>query len=77
MSAPGVRGYVEAIEAHLRARRGVDHILSPRDFGLARSWHEAGVPLATVLVGMDRAFESAAIIKDGLAELRAQARPAS
>ena len=60
MSAPDVRGYVEAIEAHLRARRGVDHILSPRDFGLARSWHEAGVPLATVLVGMDRAFESAA-----------------
>ena len=54
-----VEAYVEAIEAHLRARRGVDHILSPRDFALARAWYEAGVPLATVLVGMDRAFEPA------------------
>jgi Arc/MetJ family transcription regulator len=52
--------YVEAIEAHLRARRGIDHILSPRDFALARSWHQAGVSLATVLVGMDRAFETGA-----------------
>lgn len=52
-----VEEYVEAIETHLRARRGVDHILSPSDFGLARTWHQAGVPLATVLVGIDRAFE--------------------
>src|SRR4051812_29435532 len=51
--------YVSAIETHLRARRGVEHILSPRDFALARAWHQAGVPLATVLVGMDRAFEQA------------------
>jgi hypothetical protein len=54
---PDLEAYVEAIEGHLRARRGVDHILSPRDFALARGWHAAGVPLATVLVGMDRAFE--------------------
>jgi len=54
---PGVEDYVSAIETHLRARRGVEHILSPRDFALARSWHNAGIPLATVLVGMDRAFE--------------------
>jgi hypothetical protein len=53
-----VEAYVEAIEAHLRARRGVDHILSPRDFAQARSWHQAGVPLATVLVGIDRAFDA-------------------
>jgi len=59
MKDPGLEEYVEAIEGHLRARRGVDHILSARDFALARGWHEAGVPLATVLVGMDRAFESA------------------
>ena len=55
-----VEAYVEAIEAHLRARRGAEHILSPRDFALARSWHQAGVPLATVLVGIDRAFDSGA-----------------
>ena len=58
MRDPGLEAYVEAIEGHLRARRGVDHILSPRDFALARAWHEAGVPLATVLVGIDRAFEA-------------------
>jgi hypothetical protein len=55
---PAVEAYVEAIEAHLRARRGVEHILSPRDFGLARGWHERGIPLATVLVGIDLAFEA-------------------
>ena len=32
-------------------------MLSPRDFALARGWHEAGVPLATVLVAIDAAFE--------------------
>jgi Arc/MetJ family transcription regulator len=58
VSPPDVQAYVEAIEGHLRARRGVDHILSPRDFALARAWHQSGVPLATVLVGMDRAFEA-------------------
>ena len=58
MKDPELEGYVEAIEGHLRARRGVDHILSPRDFALARAWHAAGVSLATVLVGMDRAFEA-------------------
>lgn len=57
MKDPALEEYVSAIETHLRARRGVDHILSPRDFALARTWYEAGVPLATVLVGMDRAFE--------------------
>jgi len=50
--------YVEGIEAVLRARRGADHVLSPRDFALARSWHEAGVPLAAVLVAIDLAFEA-------------------
>ena len=57
MKEVAVEEYVEAIETHLRARRGTEHILSPADFGLARSWHQAGVPLATVLVGIDRAFE--------------------
>jgi hypothetical protein len=53
-----LEAYVESIEKHFRARRGKDHVLSPRDFQLARSWHQAGVHLATVLVGIDRAFES-------------------
>lgn len=50
--------YVESIEASIRARRGKDHPLSPRDFALAKSWHEAGVPLATVLLGIDHAFDA-------------------
>jgi Arc/MetJ family transcription regulator len=58
MKDPDFEAYVDAIEGHFRARRGVDHILSPRDFALARTWHQAGVPLATVLVGIDRGFDS-------------------
>ncbi len=54
----GLATYVEAIETALRARRGRDHALSPRDFALAKGWYEAEVPLATVLVGIDHAFES-------------------
>jgi hypothetical protein len=53
-----VAAYADAIEAALRGWRGRDHVLSPRDFALAKSWHEAGAPLATVLVGIDRAFEA-------------------
>ncbi len=52
-----LEAFVEAIEAALRSRRGKEHVLSPRDFALARGWHEAGVPLATVLVAIDAAFE--------------------
>lgn len=49
--------FVDAIEAAFRARRGKEHVLSPRDFALARGFHEAGVSLATVLVAIDAAFE--------------------
>jgi hypothetical protein len=51
-------GFVEAIEAALAARRGREQALSPRDFALARTWFDAGLPLATVLVGIDRAFDA-------------------
>jgi hypothetical protein len=50
--------FVEAIESVLRAHRGADHVLAPRDFALARGWYGAGVPLATVLVAIDLAFET-------------------
>jgi hypothetical protein len=55
---PGLEGFAEAIESTLRGRRGVDHALSPREFALARNWYDAGVPLATVLVAIDLAFEA-------------------
>jgi len=54
---PELEAFVEAIEQAFRARRGKDHALAPRDFALARGFFEAGVPLATVLVAIDAAFE--------------------
>jgi hypothetical protein len=54
---PELEAFVEAIESAFRARRGKDHALAPRDFALARGFFEAGVPLATVLVAVDAAFE--------------------
>jgi hypothetical protein len=54
----GLRAYVEAIEDQLRRRRGADHALVPRDFVLAKGWYRAGLPLAAVLLGIDRAFEA-------------------
>jgi hypothetical protein len=59
-AGPTEIGYVEAIERHLGTRRGREHVLSPRDFALARSWYGARIPLATVLSGIDRAFDSGA-----------------
>jgi hypothetical protein len=53
----GLEAYVDAIEAAFRARRGKEHVLSPHDFALARSWHATGVPLASLLVAIDAAFE--------------------
>ena len=54
---PELDAFVEAIETAFRTRRGKEHVLSPRDFALARGFHEAGVSLATVLVAIDAAFE--------------------
>lgn len=55
---PALEAFVEAIEQVFRTRRGVDHALSPREFALARGWFEGGIPLATVLVAIDLAFDS-------------------
>jgi hypothetical protein len=54
----GLEAFVEAIEQAFRARRGKEHVLAPREFALAKGFHEAGVSLATVLVAIDAAFES-------------------
>ncbi len=71
-----------AIEAHLAARRGAAAILSPRDFALARAWHASGLSLATVLVGIDRALDTAgervaslAFCRRRVEELRTSGRP--
>ena len=36
---PGLAAFVQAVEDHLRVRRGTETTLSPRDFALARSWY--------------------------------------
>jgi hypothetical protein len=55
---PRLEAFAEAIESTIRGRRGVDHVLSPREFALARGWYDAGVPLATVLLAIDLAFDA-------------------
>jgi hypothetical protein len=51
-----------AVERHFTARSGTRHVLSPRDFLLLKGWHAAGVPLTTILAGIDRAFEVEAAV---------------
>src|SRR5687767_13512254 len=57
MTPTGLEAYVLAIERHLSSHRGAQHVLSPRDFALAKAWHAAALPLAAVLAGIDRAAE--------------------
>jgi hypothetical protein len=54
MKDEDLEAFVVAIERHFSTKSGKQHVLSPRDFALARGWHAAGVPLATVLAGVDR-----------------------
>lgn len=54
----GLEAYLEAIEQAMRTHRGTEHVLAPREFALAKGYHEAGVSLATVLVAIDAAFEA-------------------
>lgn len=51
-----LEAYVAGLERHLTRRRGREHVLSPRDFALARRWHAARIPLAEVLAALDDAF---------------------
>ena len=60
MRDPELEAYVASIEAHLSKRRGVDHVLTPRDFQLACNWYAARLPLNTVLAGIDDAFSAGA-----------------
>jgi hypothetical protein len=57
MKDPALEAFVVALERHWTERRGAPHTLSPRDFALARSWFEAGVPVGAVIEGIGRALE--------------------
>jgi hypothetical protein len=51
------RRYVREIEKHFLVRRGSPLLLSPRDWALAVSWFEQGIPLSAVLSGIDEVFD--------------------
>lgn len=49
--------YFTEIEEHFQKKRGLARWLSPIDWALIESFQEAGIPLETVLSGIDEAFE--------------------
>jgi hypothetical protein len=51
--------YFQEISRAFLARRGAPFFLSPKDLELIASWDKAGVPLAVVLEGIERAFAPA------------------
>jgi hypothetical protein len=53
------RKYFAAIEEHFRCLRGTGwFLLSAQDYKLVEMWHGMGVPLETVLRGIDKTFEN-------------------
>jgi hypothetical protein len=50
--------YFTEIEEYFWKRRGAHLLVSPLDWAIMETWQKAGVPLETVLKGIDRAFES-------------------
>ena len=50
--------YYRAIEEEFVRRRGAALLLSPRDWTLIGTWHEAGIPLRIVLQGIASVFDA-------------------
>jgi hypothetical protein len=50
--------YYTEIEEHFWRKRGAHLLVSPLDWAIVETWQKAGIPLAVVLRGIDRAFES-------------------
>ncbi|HUJ33338.1 MAG TPA: hypothetical protein VLY23_18800 [Candidatus Acidoferrum sp.] len=50
--------YFTEIEDHFWRKRGAHLLVSPLDWAIVETWQKAGIPLAAVLKGIDRAFES-------------------
>ena len=49
--------YFTEIEEHFQTLRGKATLLSPLDWSLIESFQEAGIPVETVLRGLDRVYE--------------------
>ncbi len=50
--------YYTEIEEYFWQKRGAHLLVSPLDWAIVETWQKAGIPLAAVLKGIDRAFES-------------------
>jgi len=50
--------YFTEIEEYFWRKRGAHLLVSPLDWAIVETWQQAGIPLAAVLKGIDRAFES-------------------
>jgi hypothetical protein len=50
--------YFTEIEEYFWRKRGAHLLVSPLDWAIVETWQKAGIPLAVVLKGIDRAFES-------------------
>jgi CRISPR/Cas system-associated endonuclease Cas3-HD len=50
--------YFTEIEEYFWKKRGAHLLVSPLDWAIMEAWQKAGVPLAAVLKGIDKAFES-------------------
>ena len=50
--------YFTEIEEYFWKKRGAHLLVSPLDWAIMETWQKAGIPLDTVLKGIDRAFES-------------------
>jgi hypothetical protein len=49
--------YFRMIEDYFVQKRGNPMLLSPKEWGLIREWHEGGIPAEVVLRAIDRGFE--------------------
>jgi hypothetical protein len=50
--------YFTEIEEYFWRKRGAHLLVSPLDWAILETWQKSGIPLAAVLKGIDRAFES-------------------
>ncbi|MFZ0881016.1 MAG: hypothetical protein WA002_16085, partial [Candidatus Acidiferrales bacterium] len=50
--------YFTEIEEYFWRKRGAHLLVSPLDWAIVETWQKSGIPLAAVLKGIDRAFES-------------------
>ena len=50
--------YFTEIEEYFWKKRGAHLLVSPLDWAILETWQHAGIPVATVMRGIDRAFES-------------------